>query len=237
MSYSRTERLSSKWVNRNRVGNTPKTKAFLSELEKWINSWRLTLAPHKCSQIILERSKRYANRDVFDIKIYGQIIPVDNNPKFLGICFDKSLTFKEQIKHIEKKSYDRLNVLKTLSYDKLWRIDKQLLIQIYKTLVRSVIDYSAFISTSISQSLIKKLETIHNDAMRIILRKTTMDKIPIEVLCEQTGLDSIEERLGELTNFFLEKATTSGNPLIDQLMDDYLDYRNRSLVNPARMTN
>ena len=92
-----------------------KTKQYLEALEKWMNTWRLTLAPHKCSQIIFERSKRYANEDQFNICIciYGESIPRTET-----------------------------------SYNNSWRIDQPLLIQIYKTLLRSIIDYASFMSTS-----------------------------------------------------------------------------------------
>ena len=148
-----------------------------------------------------------------------------------------STRFKAQIRHIENKTRDRLNVLKSLSFNKLWRINKNLLVNIYKSLVRSVLDYSSFVISSISHSLIKKLEKIQYEAIGIILRKSVLDKISATNLREQVGLDSVEDRLNEITRRYLEKALANMNPLIDQMHDDYLDFKNRNLINPGAAGN
>ena len=58
--------------------------------------------------------------DDLNIKLYGEKIPYETNPKFLGIVFDVKLNFEEHFKVVKKKVLDRINVLKVLSYDKTW---------------------------------------------------------------------------------------------------------------------
>ena len=57
-----------------------------------------------------------------------------------------------------------------------------------------------------------------------------MDKISASSLREQVGLDSVEDRLNE-------KALANMNPLIDQLLYDFLDFKNRNLINPGAAGN
>ena len=47
------------YKNKNEAEN--KAQKYLDEIETWTNKWRLTLAPHKCSQIIFTRSKKSRN--------------------------------------------------------------------------------------------------------------------------------------------------------------------------------
>ena len=66
-----------------------------------MNKWRLKLAPQKCAQITFSRS-RSANNEDFNIRLYGELISKDNNPKFLGIVFDRRLRFENHIANIKK---------------------------------------------------------------------------------------------------------------------------------------
>ena len=79
-----------------------------------------------------------------------------------------------------------------------------------------MLDYSSFVISSISHSLIKKLEKIQNEAIRIILRKSVLDKISASSLREQVGLSSVEDQLNEITRRYLEKALANMNPLIEK---------------------
>jgi hypothetical protein len=60
---------------------------YLSQLESWMNVWRLSLAPHKCAQIVFSRAKKYDIKEL-DLKLYEIPIPKEATPKFLGVIFD-----------------------------------------------------------------------------------------------------------------------------------------------------
>ena len=62
------------------------------------------------------------------------------NPKSLGIKFDCYLNDSAQIEKIKEKTKPRLNILKILSYKKRLRIKEITLVQIYKSLIRSIFD-------------------------------------------------------------------------------------------------
>ena len=104
-----------------------------------MNRWRLKLAPHKCSQITFWTGRGREN-DRLDVYLYDQQLPYDHSPKFLGVKFDRNLTFKTEIEYLTEKTTDRLNLLKALSFNKEWALPEKVLIQIFKSLMRSVIE-------------------------------------------------------------------------------------------------
>jgi hypothetical protein len=52
-----------------------------------MNKWRLTLALHKCTQIIFSKARDLRN-DSLALTLHGEPIPRESNRKFLGIVFD-----------------------------------------------------------------------------------------------------------------------------------------------------
>jgi hypothetical protein len=63
-------------------------QTYLNELEDWMCTWRLCLAPHKCAQIVFSRAKKFDVKEL-DLNLYGIRIPKENSPKFLGVVFDR----------------------------------------------------------------------------------------------------------------------------------------------------
>ena len=79
-----------------------------------------------------------------DLKLYElKNMPEEENPKLLGIVFDRKLKFDAHVdKQLDEQIRDRMSILKILSYDKNFSLDKAVLVNIYKTLIRSVMDYA-----------------------------------------------------------------------------------------------
>ena len=73
------------------------------------------------------------------LTIYGNPIPVVSEAKFLGLLFDNKLSF---IPHI--KALKALDILKVLSSSD-WRGDRTVLLNLYKSLIRSKLDYGSIV--------------------------------------------------------------------------------------------
>ena len=67
------------------------------------------------------------------------------------------------------KCQKALNVLKLLSHTD-WVGDKKTLLNLYRSLVRSKLDYGCIIYGSARKSYLKKLDTIHHQGLRLALR-------------------------------------------------------------------
>ena len=203
---------------------------FLDQLECWMGNWRLSLAPKKCSQITFSKAKNNKN-DEMNIKLYGEIIKSETNPKFLGIVFDNRLNFIANILAVKKKVCDRLNLLKILSYDKNWRLNDIILVKMFKCLVLSVIDYAAVTMGALNNHSKNELEILQNNALRIIFKKSLLDKTRNETLREMARVKTVNERQKNLMRDYYERALITGNPLIGQIFANYRIFKQRFNIN------
>ena len=77
------------------------------------------MAPHKCNYIVFSNNKFHQEEEDLDIKLLININGVNINksdkPTFLGIRFDKYLSFNNQLDYLKEACMKRVNVLKVLS--------------------------------------------------------------------------------------------------------------------------
>nr|CAH7750976.1 unnamed protein product [Callosobruchus chinensis] len=102
--------------------------------------------------------------------------------KFLGITFYERLTWKQHIRGLVHSCQKALNILKCLA-NKHWGSDGKTLLSLYRSLIRSKIDYGCIAYASASPSTLKQLDTLHNSALRLILgafRTTPVDSLYCE---------------------------------------------------------
>ena len=199
---------------------------YLNQLESWMNEWRLTLAPQKCAQITFSKARGLVN-DNMEIKLYGELINYEKNPKLLGIIFDSKLNFNAHVQALKKKVGDRVNLLKILSFDKMWRLDEKALVKMYKCLILSVLDYASINTGACCKDSLKDLEVIQNNALRIIFKKGLLEKTSTQELRERACLDSIGERHYKLMSDYYERALTSNNPLIGKIFVNFKKFKRR----------
>ena len=198
-----------------------KIQEYLDRLELWANEWRLLLAPHKCQYIVFS-NKHVA--DEFNLTIYGQKVNKDDHPKFLGVTFDRKLNYNSQIDIIVSKCNTRIGLIKTLAH-RFWALDKSTLVNIYKSLIRSLIDYSALMVTKISNGNMNKLQIVQNNALRTIYQKFwhgAGTEFSNDQLHQLAQIEPIEDRLRKLNSRYLEQAEESKNPLINTLKEEYI---------------
>ena len=87
---------------------------------------------------------------------------------FLGLLFDKKLSFIPHIKALKAKCLKALDVLKVLSNTK-WGGDRSVLLNLYRSLVRSKLDYGSIVYGSARKSYLKGLDIIHHQVLRLAL--------------------------------------------------------------------
>ena len=84
---------------------------------------------------------------------YGSLIPIVDDFKFLGLIFDRKLSFIPHIKYLKAKCLKALNLLKALSHTN-WGEDRTVPLQLYQSLIRSKLDYGSIVYGS--------LDTVHH---------------------------------------------------------------------------
>ena len=92
----------------------------------------------------------------------GQPIPVVEETKFLGVIFNKKLTFIPHIKKLKAKCQKALKLLRVVAHTE-WEADKKILLNLYRAIDRSKQNYGCIVYGSAMPSYLKKL-------MRFIIR-------------------------------------------------------------------
>jgi hypothetical protein len=192
-----------------------KINIYMIEIEKWLSLWRMNMAPSKCQFTIFARYNR--EKAEFDINLFGERVPYEANPTSLGVTFDPTLSFRAQVKKIKDKCNSRMNILKIISH-KSWALSTKTLVSIYKSLIGSVIDYSFFMCSQLSEKLMKSVQATQNNAMRIIFKKgydpVTRKNTTTDTLCELSSLPLVEDRMMVLNQRYFDSAVISVNQLI-----------------------
>jgi hypothetical protein len=207
-----------------------KLNDYLQKLEKWMNQWRLSLAPHKCQYLIFSKNKRASREDSFELRLYGELIPKDNSPTFLGIRFDPYMSFTNQVEYVLEKGKSRLNIIKILSHYNTWKINTTTLVRIYVALIRSLFVYMGYLYKFLSPNLKKSINALENNALRIILHKKRQE-CSVEDLHKLAKLKPLDVTLNDLNEAYLHKAFKLNNPIIEDLIEENKSYHLNLLIN------
>ena len=129
-----------------------------------INGFRFYKTKTKCVHFC---HKKKLDNDP-SLKLDSSEIPVVDEHKFLGIIFDKKLTFILHLKYLKTKCNKTLQRLHAVAH-KEWGADRKTLLLLYRSLIRLWLDYSNFIYRSARKSYVKTLDPIYHRGLRLVL--------------------------------------------------------------------
>ena len=95
-------------------------------------------------------------------------IKVVREAKFLGVIFDTKLTFKNHIQYLKTSCEKALDCLRVVGHTD-WGADRIVLLRLYRLLFRSRLDYGCIVYGSARPSILKQLDPIHHQGLRIAL--------------------------------------------------------------------
>ena len=145
-----------------------------------------------------------------ELYISGSKIPVVDEAKFLGVTFDKKLSFIPHIKKLKTKCLQALNLLKVLSSTD-WGSDSSTLLKLYRSLIRSKLDYGSIVYGSARKSYLQMLDTIHHQGLRLALGAFRTS--PVESLYAEAGEPSLTLRRKKLSLQYATRiSANSKNP-------------------------
>ena len=138
----------------------------LNRIEDWAtrNGFKFSKSKTQCVHFCQQR-KIHNDPALY---IYGSQIPVVAESKFLGVIFDKKLSFIPHIKYLKAKCLKALNLLKVLSHTS-WGANRTTLLHLYRSLIRSKLDYGSILYGSARKSYLQMLDTVYNQGLRLAL--------------------------------------------------------------------
>ena len=177
----------------------------LDKLYQWCNKWRIGLNPSKTIQINFFKK---ISKPVH-LKLNGTTVNVQTSTKFLGVTLDQRLSLEEHVENTLKRCNLRLLQLYGLKH----KPSSKVLLVIYKSFIRSLVDYCPVVTLCLKDYLLNKLELMQNKFIRFAFhlpRTTTKAN-----LLARSGLVSIQTRCENLSKTWFENASSTNESIID----------------------
>ena len=166
----------------------------INKITHWANTDRFKISKSKTRCVHFCQLRKMHNDPL--ITLEDTEIPVVNEHKFLGVVFNRKLSFISHIKYFKTKNHAQ-QLLWVVAHTK-WEADCQALLKLYRALVCSKLDYGIFIYRSVWKSDFKKLDSIHYEGLRLVLGAfrtspvvslyTEAHETPLQLRCEQLAL-------------------------------------------------
>ena len=97
------------------------------------------------------------------------LLPVEESTKFLGLWWDSRLSFKKHISALKTQCKAALNLIRVVAHLK-WGGYIDTLLMLYRTIVRSKLDYGCIVYGTASHTNLRQLDSIHSAGLRLALR-------------------------------------------------------------------
>jgi hypothetical protein len=159
--------------------------AYLPSVEAFFSQRKLDISAAKSTVTLFSPDPRQSLIHP-DVRIDGTRLPLERNPKILGVTFDTMFTFSDHCKNIGARATQRNNILRALSGTS-WGQDKESILMTYKAITRSLMNYAAPVWAPVaSSSSFSALQRSQNSALRIAtgcVRMSSVDHLHQETLC------------------------------------------------------
>ena len=140
----------------------------------------------------------------FNLLLLGSRLRFNPTPIFLGVTFDRALSFSKHVSSLKAKFFPRLKALRCISASS-WGPSKESLSVLYKSFLRSLLTYaSSGWFPFLSATNITKLERLYRAASCAITG--CLSSSPIPLLLSETSLPPLRFTLTHFTLLSYERA-------------------------------
>ena len=138
----------------------------LNKLQQWAtdNGFRFSKTKTLCMHICQKRGLHLDPQLFLD----KRPIPVVEETTFLGVIFDRKLSFIPHLKYVKTKVLKALNILKGIGKTE-WGADRKVMLRLYISLIRSKLNYGCIVYGSARKSYLQMLDPIHKQGLRLCL--------------------------------------------------------------------
>ena len=187
------------------------------EIIGWTNENGMGISASKSSITLFTPWTKQVNAQL-NVSIDNAAVPMEKNPRLLGVTLDPLFTFSSHAKNIARKASSRLNIMRALS-DSEFGKDKECLLMTFKCFIRSITDYAApIVYPNYSATSIRRLQLIQNSALRLALgchKASSFEHLHNEALELP-----VEDHLKLLSAQFLARALQESHPSHRYVLQD-----------------
>ena len=172
----------------------------LRKIEEWCTENGFKFSPAKTVCVHFHNKRGMLPEP--NLILTGKKIRVVRETKFLGVVFDQKLSFIPHLKALKCTCLKALDIIQVVSNQE-WGADKSVLLRLYRSLVRSKLDYGCIVYGSARPSYIKMLDTIHHQGLRLALG--ALRTSPVESLYVEAGELPLKHRRIKLSLQYVTK--------------------------------
>lgn len=156
-----------------------KTDKDVTELQKscnkfseWSEKWTLSINVDKCVVLNIKRRADNNVQQTYTLNKSSETkeLKCVRNTKDLGVIMDDMLSFTEHISEKIKNAYSMLGIIKR----NFKKMDEDTFITLYKTMVRSKLEYAASVWSPHKKTLINTIEKVQKRATKMIRKYSKM---------------------------------------------------------------
>lgn len=152
-----------------------------------------------------------------DLTLNEQPIAYVDNYKFLGLIWDQKLTWRPHLLYLKKRCQKPISLLKSIVSLK-WGADQNTVMLLYRSLIRSKLDYGSIIYCSASKTNLDIIKAIPTEVMRIA--SGAFRTTPVATLHVLTNEIPIEMRRMKLTmQYYFKTRSQLSNPAYNNIID------------------
>ena len=187
---------------------TYRMQLALDRLSAWTNTWCVTINKEKSSATLFSLSTK---AQPGNLTLEDATLQCKDQQTYLGVTFDKRLTWKQHIQNAEAKARRKLNIMRKLAGTQ-WGANEKILKNVYQGTVRLHLEYGSSSWMTAAQSHKQTLDRVQNQALRIITG--AMRSTPIEKMEHTTGIPPLMKRWKSKALIEYTKAKASEDHLM-----------------------
>lgn len=209
--------------------DTNTLQSDLNVVANWCNSWRMELNINKCKTMRVSR----INNTSFCYYLNDTPLEAVDSYKYLGVHITSNLTWSLHIQNIINNANRMLGYLRRNFYN----APLELKLLLFKTLIRSKLEYATTVWDPHHENLINALEMVQNNSVRFILSNYSRGS-SITAMKSIIGLPSLSSRrkVSRLTLFHkLYHHVSLRNELIPRpvYFSSRIDHRHKVGFHPS----
>ena len=167
---------------------THRMQLALDNLTAWARDWCITINREKSSATLFTLSTKQQSKGL----MMGEIpLRFEDQQTYLGVTFDKRLTWKHQVESAEGKARRKLSIMRKLAGTQ-WGANEKILKNVYQGTIPPHLEYGSSAWMTATKTHHQTLDRVQNQALCIItggLRST-----PIQKMEQITGIQPLGKR-------------------------------------------
>lgn len=182
---------------------------YLDHLEKFFENWLISVNSDKSSALLICRKRR--PHVLPNLKLFDSDIPWKTDLKYLGVTFDKTLTFNKHIKNVSTRGRQVMAQMFPLlnKHSKLSPKNKLLL---YKTIIRPTMLYACPAWGQAAKTNIQKIQITQNKALRLVFGAPWF--VTNAILHHDAEIPTIPDYIHTLATTHFDSLALHPNPLM-----------------------